>query len=144
MCPPCVGGSYCPDRACTSHGTCSMDHRARNALDTSRRTRGRSCPWRQRTSAANRARQTAARPITRTHCETTQSATPTQRPKPGQKRKPTSSFRTLHQKKRNLPKIFRAALSGGSCSCLFSSLSPSLPPPSQKKLRGGGLSENKK
>ena len=34
MCPPCVGGSYCPNCACTSYGTCLMDYRARNASTT--------------------------------------------------------------------------------------------------------------
>ena len=29
MCPPCVGGNCYPNRACTSHGTCPMDHRAK-------------------------------------------------------------------------------------------------------------------
>ena len=33
-----------PSRVCTSHGTCPMDHRARNALATSRRTRGHPVP----------------------------------------------------------------------------------------------------
>ena len=40
MCPPCVGGSYYPNRACTSHGTCLMVCRARNGSATFRRTRG--------------------------------------------------------------------------------------------------------
>ena len=29
MCPPCVGGNCHANRACTSHGTCPMDHRAK-------------------------------------------------------------------------------------------------------------------
>ena len=41
MCPPCVGENYFPNRACTAHGTCSRDHRARTAPATSRRTRRR-------------------------------------------------------------------------------------------------------
>ena len=44
MCPPCVGGNYHPNRACTLHDTCPMDHRANNALVSSRRTRGRTVP----------------------------------------------------------------------------------------------------
>ena len=68
MCPPCVGASYYPNRACKPQGTCLMDYRARNASDTSRRTR-----------------HVARGPITRTRRETTQTATPTQRPDPGKK-----------------------------------------------------------
>ena len=87
--PPCVGGSYYPNRACTSHGTCPMDHRTRNAPATSRRTRAQ-----QSTSA----RRVARRRITRTRRETTQPAThPT--PRPRQKNTPTSIFRTTSPEK---------------------------------------------
>ena len=45
LCPPCLGGScHCPHCACTLHGTCPVDHRARNCPATSRRTRGRPVP----------------------------------------------------------------------------------------------------
>ena len=88
LCPPCVGGKHYPNCACTSHGSCPMVHRARNAP----------CPWRRRT-IAHRARQMVIRPVTGTRRETTQTATPVQRPDPGGKKKTTSNIRTTRREK---------------------------------------------
>ena len=90
MCPPCVSGSYYPNRACTLQGTCLMDHRARNALCHLQTHTRPPVPVAARANAPDRARQMARGPITRTRWETTQTATPTQRPDPS-KRTPTKN-----------------------------------------------------
>ena len=104
MCPPRVGGSYCLNRACTLHCTCSMDHRVRNATASSRRTRGRPVPV---AAAHQRTRLHTTNCKRTSHPDATRNDTngnthPT--PRPRQKRAPTSNFRTTSPDKQNQTK----------------------------------------
>ena len=74
-----------------------MDYRARNASTPPPDAHEAApCLWRQRTNAPDRAR----RPITRTRRETTQTATPTQRPDPSKHKHRQATFGPLLLKNR--------------------------------------------
>ena len=112
MCAPCVGGSYYPNRACKSHGTCPMDHRARHAPATSRRKRSRFVPV---AAARQRTRQRTTSDKMANHLDapgndTTGNTLPT--PRPWQKRTSTSNFRTARPDEQNTHKQLSDNLPG--------------------------------
>ena len=106
MCPPSVGASYCPKRACTAYGTCQMDHCARNAPATSRRTQNRAVP----VAAAHQRTRPRTTNCKRTNhpdalgTDTNHNTHPT--PRPHQQRTPTSNIRTIPGRKEHRQATF--------------------------------------
>ena len=89
-----------------------MDYRARKPLPPPDAIEAAACLWRRRTNAPDRARLMARGPITWTRRETTQTATPTQRPDPNKKKHQQTTFKSLSGKKEHRPATFGPHLAG--------------------------------